>query len=120
MAAILVCDNEKILRSLIAATLDGLGHELVEARDGTEALAEATKHRFDLILLDMMMPGKSGLEVVGELRRVPGLAAVPVVMLTGRSRIEDREAATRAGATHFLAKPFRPVELITLVDAILP
>lgn len=116
MATILVCDNEDVLRGLIAASLDGLGHDLVEARNGDEALALANARHPDLVLLDMMMPGKSGLEVVREIREVPELQRVPIVMLTARTQAEDRAAAADAGATHFLAKPFRPAELIAVVD----
>ena len=119
MATILVCDNEEVLRGLVCATLDGLGHELVEARDGDEALATARARRPDLLLLDMMMPGKTGLDVLEELRRDPELAPIPVVMLTARTQADDRAAAARAGATRFLAKPFRPVELIALVEELL-
>jgi CheY-like chemotaxis protein len=119
MATILVCDNEEILRGLIAATLDGLGHELVEARDGHEALEVVKARPPDLVLLDMMMPGKSGLDVLRELRAAPELGDVPVVMLTARSQAEDRAAAASAGATRFLAKPFRPADLITLVEELL-
>ena len=120
MATILVCDNEDVLRSLVCATLDGSGHELVEARDGDEALSLATARQPDLLLLDMMMPGKTGLEVLAELRHDPELARVPVVMLTARTQADDRDAAARAGATRFLAKPFRPLELIALVEELLP
>jgi two-component system phosphate regulon response regulator PhoB len=120
MATILVCDNEEVLRSLVCATLDGGGHDLVEARDGDEALLLATSRKPDLLLLDMMMPGKSGLEVLAELRRDPDLARVPVVMLTARTQAGDRDAAARAGATRFLPKPFRPLELIAVVEELLP
>ena len=116
MATVLVCDDEEVLRALIRATLDGGVHAVVEARDGEEALEQARRVRPDLILLDMMMPGRSGLDVLAELRADPDVGDTPVVMLTARTQVGDREAAARAGADRFLAKPFSPLELIGVVD----
>jgi two-component system response regulator MtrA len=118
-STVLVCDNEEILRDLVRASLHGNGYILLEARDGDEALAEARRSRPDLILLDMMMPGRSGLEVLEELRGDPELQDVPVVMLTARAQAADREAAASAGADHFLSKPFSPAELTRLVEELL-
>ncbi|MEN3311586.1 MAG: hypothetical protein V7645_915 [Actinomycetota bacterium] len=118
-STILVCDNEEILRGLVRASLDGNGYTLVEARDGVEAVEQARLVRPDLILLDMMMPGQSGLEVLAELRRDPELRGIPVVMLTARAQVTDRDAAHLAGADRFLAKPFSPLELDGVVKELL-
>jgi two-component system phosphate regulon response regulator PhoB len=117
---VLVCDNEEALRALVAATLEGAGYELVEARDGEQALAQARAVHPDLILLDMMMPVHTGLEVLAELRADPELADTPVVMLTARVQLTDREAALEAGADRFLAKPFSPLQLADVVAELLP
>jgi CheY-like chemotaxis protein len=118
-STILVCDNEEVLRGLVRASLDGNGYTLVEARDGFEAVEQARQMRPDLILLDMMMPGQSGLEVLAELRRDPELRGIPVLMLTARAQVTDREAAHLAGADRFLAKPFSPLELACMVKELL-
>lgn len=118
-STILVCDNEEVLRGLVRASLDGNGYRFVEARDGDDSLDLARNVRPDLILLDMMMPGRSGIEVLGELRRDPDLRGIPVVMLTARAQATDREAAARAGADRFLAKPFSPLELALVVEELL-
>ena len=114
---VLVCDDEDTLRSLIRATLSD--YEIVEACDGDEALERARAVGPDLILLDMMMPGRSGLDVLAELRRDEHLGSTPVVMLTARSQLADRDAAAAAGADRYLAKPFSPLQLIAVVDELL-
>ena len=118
-ATVLVCDNEEILRGLVRASLDGAGYEIVEARDGDEAFELARRHRPDVILLDMMMPGRTGLEVLAELRADPDFAATKVVMLTARAQASDRQAAVDAGVDHFLPKPFSPLALAALVQGLL-
>jgi CheY-like chemotaxis protein len=115
---VLLCDDESVLRALIRAALGG-EYELVEARNGDEALQRARADRPDLIILDMMMPGRSGLDVLPELRADPDLGPTPIVMLTARTQKTDREAAAAAGADRFLAKPFSPLELSRVVAELL-
>lgn len=116
---VLVCDDEAVLRLLVRATLENGDYTVVEASDGDEALARSRSARPDVILLDMMMPGKSGSEVLRELRSDPQTAATPVIMLTARAQAADRQAMDLAGATHYLTKPFSPLGLATLVDEVL-
>ena len=113
---ILICDDEDVLRALVRASLDRGEYELVEARDGDEAVEIAMSQHPSLVLLDMMMPGCSGVEVLERLRADPALADTPVIMLTARTQENDRAAAKDAGATVFLPKPFSPSELARLVD----
>lgn len=119
MTKVLICDNEAPLRALVCATLDPAGYQLAEAADGDEALALSERLRPDLIVLDMMMPGRSGLEVLAALRSNPELAATKVILLTARAQVADREAARRAGADEFLAKPFSPQHLCEVVRTML-
>jgi CheY-like chemotaxis protein len=116
---VLVCDNEAPMRMLIRAALKGAGYAAVEARDGDEAISLARDLKPDLIVLDMMMPGRTGLEVLSELREDPEFADTPVVMLTARTQESDRDAATRAGVDRFLTKPFSPRELAAAVAELL-
>jgi CheY-like chemotaxis protein len=118
-ATVLLCDDEEVLRQLVRATLDNGEYSIVEATDGDESLELARRLQPDLIILDMMMPGRSGLEVLEELRGDPNLGSTPVIMLTARARQADREAAAAAGADRYLAKPFSPLELISLVEELL-
>ena len=116
---ILVADDEAILRALGRETRTSAGYAGREAGDGDEALELARSARPDLIVLDLMLPSGSGLDVLRELRADPELATTPVVMLTTRTRAADREAAAAAGADRFLAKPFSPQELVRVVAGVL-
>ena len=116
---VLVCDDEPVLRMLVRATLDQGNYTVVEACDGDEALARTRSHRPDLILLDMMMPGRSGSDVLRQLRSDPSTSKTPVIMLTARAQASDREAMSDAGADHYLTKPFSPIGLASLVEEVL-
>lgn len=116
---VLICDNEEPLRALVRAALAPRGYELLEARDGDESLVLAREAKPDLIVLDMMMPGRTGLDVLRELRADPDLSATPVVMLTARAQLTDEQAAADAGADRFLPKPFSPLELDALIASLL-
>ena len=116
---VLVCDNEEPLRALVRAALEPTDCEVVEACDGDESYELARSVRPDLIVLDMMMPGRSGLEVLADLRAEPEFADTPVLMLTARTQATDRRAADEAGVDRFLAKPFSPLELASIVEELL-
>jgi len=118
-ATVLVCDNEDVLRTLVRAALGDRGYQIAEARDGDESLEVARRTKPDVIILDMLMPGRSGLDVLMELRGDPTLSDTPVIVLTARAQASDREAAMRAHADRFLAKPFSPRELAAMVDELL-
>jgi CheY-like chemotaxis protein len=90
-----------------------------EARDGDESVDFARSLEPDLIVLDMMMPGRTGLEVLAELRREPRFAETAVIMLTARAQVADRQAAEDAGVDRFLPKPFSPLELEAVVSELL-
>jgi len=116
---VLVCDNEEALRALVRGALDLGDYEIVEARDGDESLDLARSCDPDLIVLDMMMPGRTGLEVISELRGEDRFAETPVIMLTARAQAQDRQAALDAGVSCFLPKPFSPLELASVVEELL-
>jgi CheY-like chemotaxis protein len=113
---VLVCDNEEVLRALVRAALAPGGYEIAEARDGDESIELARRLEPDLIVLDMMMPGRTGIEVLAELREESRFQETPIVILTARAQASDREAASEAGADRFLPKPFSPAELASIVE----
>ena len=116
---VLVCDNEEALRALVRGALELGDYEIVEAHDGIESVELARAFDPDLIVLDMMMPGRTGLEVLAELRTEDRFAETPVIMLTARVQAEDRRAAVDAGVSRFLPKPFSPLELASVVEELL-
>ena len=114
---ILVVDDDRNLRKIIATNLELAGYEVVAAEDGNAALRVLDEMQPDLILLDVMMPGKDGYETAREIRRHPVNANVPIIMLTAKSEIEDKVAGFEAGADDYLTKPFGPQELLARVRA---
>jgi CheY-like chemotaxis protein len=115
-ATILVCDDEGVLRALVRATLPPDRYDVIEASDGEDGLDKARRHRPDVIVLDVQMPGRTGLDVLGELRRDPETSPSRVLVLSARAQHADREEAARAGADRFLSKPFSPSELAAAVE----
>ena len=118
-ATVLICDDSLVLRELVRAVLEPGEYEIVEAEDGHQSLELARSRRPDLVLLDVMMPGQSGLGVLRQIRSDPAIAHLPVVMLSARAQAADREAALEAGADEYLVKPFGAVELELLVGGLL-
>lgn len=118
-ATLLICDNEESLRTLVRASLEDRGYAFAEASDGERALQLARELRPDLIVLDVVMPGRSGLSVVEELRADPRLASTPIVMLTASPRTAVR-TASGARPDRVVGKPFSPDKLAQIVDELLP
>jgi len=114
---ILVVDDDRNLRKIIATNLEIAGYAVVSAEDGNAALDLMDEMQPDLILLDVMMPGKDGYETARAIRRHPVNANVPIIMLTAKSEIEDKVAGFEAGADDYLTKPFGPQELLARVRA---
>jgi two-component system phosphate regulon response regulator PhoB len=118
-ARILVVDDEADLLELVAYNLRQAGHQVVTARDGLTALAEARRQRPDLIVLDVMLPDVNGTEVCRRLRRDAATSSIPVVMLTARTEEIDRVVGFEVGADDYVPKPFSPRELVLRVGAVL-
>lgn len=115
-ATILICDDEPPLRELVRAIL-GEDFDYVEASDGQTALEQALATRPALVILDVMLPRRNGLEVLTEIRRSPELAETPVVVVTAWTHAES--SALAAGANRVLGKPFDPDDLIAAVKELL-
>ena len=114
---ILLIEDEPGLVETVTDLLTVEGHQVEAARDGDSGLARATEGRFDLIILDVMLPGKSGFDICREVRS-RGLD-VAILMLTAKTQIVDRVVGLKLGADDYLTKPFDPSELLARVEALL-
>ena len=113
---VLVVDDEPTVREVVVGYLRRDGHEVSEAADGPTALALLESESFDLMVLDMMLPGVNGLDI---LRRVRTMGDMPVIMLTARAEESDRVAGLELGADDYVVKPFSPRELAARVNGVL-
>ena len=118
MSRVLVVDDEPDVLLLCRLNLQQRGHEMLEAPDGSRALELARDRHPDVIVLDLMLPGMSGYDVLEALQRVEGTSDIPVLVLTAKSLRADRERSHGLGASAFLTKPFLPNELCEMVDSL--
>ena len=104
------------MRLLVRATIESDQYTVMEAADGDEAWALIKQYRPSVVLLDVQMPGRTGLEVLANIRSDPNLVATKVIMLTAKALKADVEVGLTAGADLYLTKPFSPLDLLTRVD----
>ena len=116
---ILMVDDDDLVQIAVSELLRTRGYDVTTASSGFDALKILADQRFDLFLLDVIMPGMSGLELCYKIREMDELVDVPVIMLTAKSADEDRRAGMDAGANVFLPKPISPDRLLQLVDQVL-
>jgi CheY-like chemotaxis protein len=119
MARVLVVDDEPDVLLLCRLNLQQRGHELLEASGGGHALELARERHPDVIVLDLMMPGITGYDVLEALQADDATSGIPVLVLTAKSLRADRERSHGMGAAAFLTKPFLPNELCEMVDSLL-
>jgi DNA-binding response OmpR family regulator len=115
---ILVAEDDRDIAALVAHYLQKSGWTPHIAAAGDEALTYARQHPVDLVILDVMLPGMSGLEVCRALRSDRTTAAMPIIMLTARGEEADRIAGLEIGADDYIAKPFSPTELVARIRAL--
>jgi two-component system, OmpR family, response regulator ResD len=113
---VLIVDDEERIRRLLKMYLERENYVIEEAEDGEEALEKALNNHYDLILLDLMMPGKDGIEVCKELREKK---ATPIIMLTAKGEEINRVQGFEAGTDDYIVKPFSPREVVLRVKALL-
>jgi DNA-binding response OmpR family regulator len=108
---ILIADDDDHIRELVQFALEDGGYELFFARDGLEALARAREAKPDLMVLDVMMPGKVGYEVCEELKKDPATQGIYIILMSARGRSKIEVAGKMQGADDIMPKPFDPLEL---------
>ena len=118
MAKILIVEDEKPIRNLIKRNLELMGHTCMEASDGNEAAEIIMENPFDLMVFDVMLPGKDGFELL-ELVRIRMKRPTPVIFLTAKESIDDRLKGLSLGADDYISKPFVLRELLLRVQAVL-
>ncbi|MBD0380032.1 response regulator [Paenibacillus sedimenti] len=117
---ILLADDEISLRFLLMETLSDEGYEITEVEDGQQAIEQLQKESYDLIILDYMMPERTGVEVCEWLRRSDNANRdLPVILLTAKALEKDKEKAKAAGVTTYIVKPFSPLQLLDTVQQLL-
>ncbi len=115
LAKILIVDDVESIRSYLIEILKPLNATIFEAANGEQALQLATQEQFDLILMDIEMPGKSGISITKQLRKFPRYKQIPIIMITGLQKSELIEQAFDSGATDYISKPLSRVEVLSRI-----
>lgn len=119
MPNILAVDDSPSMRQMVEFTLKGAGHEVCMAEDGVDALEKAQNINVDLVLTDINMPNKNGIELLKDLRELPDYKFTPMLVLTTESSSEMKQQGKSAGATGWIVKPFNPDKLLMMIDRVL-
>jgi DNA-binding response OmpR family regulator len=119
VTVVLVADDDADIRDLVAFKLEQAGFEVIAVEDGHTALEQAQTRRPTLAVLDVSMPGLSGIDVCRMLRADPATAGTLIIMLTARVQEQDVEGGFSAGADDYVTKPFSPRELVSRIQALL-
>ena len=119
MATILTVDDTASMRQMISFTLNSVGHEVIQAADGKEALEMLQGKKVDLVIADVNMPNMDGITLVKSLRALADYKFTPILMLTTESQEAKRQQGKVAGATGWIVKPFNPEQLLTVVKKVL-
>lgn len=116
MRTVLIADDEDRVRRLVATTIMSDQFELLHAANGNAAWELIEEHRPELVLLDVSMPGRSGLELTEAIRADPALAGTHVILITAYGEPDQIAAGERAGADLYLVKPFSPLQLLAAIE----
>ena len=119
MATILIVDDEPAIRDLVDITLDLAGYKSISASNAHEALVSVIDKKPDLILLDWMLPGGSGIDLARRLRRDEITAAIPIIMLTAKTSEDNKVQGLNVGVDDYVTKPFSPRELVARIKTVL-
>ena len=119
MAIILTVDDTASMRQMISFTLNSVGHEVIQASDGKEALKMLEGKKVDLVIADINMPNMDGITLLKSLRALADYKFTPILMLTTESQEAKRQQGKISGATGWIVKPFNPEQLLTVVKKVL-
>lgn len=116
---ILTVEDERPIREMVRLALEKAGFDVLEAADGEQAMVVVTDHRPDLILVDWMLPGMSGIDLARRLKADESTSEIPLIMVSARGEEEDKIRGLEIGADDYVAKPFSPRELVARIRAVL-
>ena len=116
---ILTVEDERPIREMVRMSLEKAGFDVLEAEDGERAMVVIADHRPDLVLVDWMLPGMSGIELARRLKHADATSELPIIMVSARGEEEDKIRGLEIGADDYVAKPFSPRELIARIKAVL-
>lgn len=119
MSAVLVVDDSTLVRVILAECLERSGFEVIEAIDGIEAIEQIQTHRPDLVITDIVMPRMNGYELCRWIKSDPRTKGIPVMMCTTKDEDFDRYWGLKQGADAYIAKPYRPLEMVNAVKHLL-
>src|SRR4051794_5839828 len=116
---VLVVDDDPVILKLLEVNFEMEGFDVLVAHDGEEGIAVARRDHPDVIVSDIMMPKKSGLELVTELKGDPDTTAIPILLLSAKAQNADVRSGLDSGADDYITKPFEPLELVDRVNRLL-
>jgi len=117
---LMAVDDSITVRKVLKSTFSNAGYEVIEAEDGDDAIQKLSSGSIDILVTDLNMPNKNGVELIKEVRQRPGNRFLPIVMLTSDTQSEMKEAGKSAGASGWITKPFKPENLLSIVKMICP
>jgi DNA-binding response OmpR family regulator len=117
MKKLLLCEDDNHIALLVEFTVEDVGFEVERYANGSKAAARLAEPPMpDIVVLDLMLPGMNGIEILREVKADPARASTPVVILSARAKDADRAQAVESGASAYLTKPFNPAELIATLE----
>jgi two-component system, chemotaxis family, chemotaxis protein CheY len=116
---VLTVDDSASMRQMVKLTLSAAGYNVIEAGDGIQGLSVARAGTVNMVLTDLNMPGMDGLALIRELRKLPNLTGVPIILLTTESDAARKQEARSAGATGWITKPFQPEQLVSVAKKVM-
>ena len=119
MPTVLVVDDDPVILKLLEVNFEMEGFTVITAKDGEDGIETARAQQPDVVVSDIMMPRKSGLELVAELKADPATKHIPVILLSAKAQANDERAGLEAGADDYVTKPFEPLDLVDRVNRLL-
>ena len=116
---IMTADDSASIRQMVGFTLGRAGYEIIEAKDGKDALDKLVSGKVDMLLTDLNMPNMDGIELIRQVRAIPRYRFAPIVMLTTESQDAKKQEGKKAGATGWIVKPFKPEQLLAVIKKVL-